>query len=84
MATYYSQEYPLGSASVSGNNLTVDLMLKEPTRINAYLSDIALRATSPSGSSPTAAVCRAVRWSTRSSPATTCSPTVGTEGRAGC
>lgn len=43
MATYYSQEYPLGSASVSGNNLTVDLMLKEPTRINAYLSDIALK-----------------------------------------
>lgn len=43
MATYYSQEYPLGSASVSGNNLTVDLMLKEPTRINAYLSDLALK-----------------------------------------
>lgn len=43
MATYYSQEYPLGTPSVSGNNITVDLMLKEPTRINAYLSDIALR-----------------------------------------
>lgn len=43
MATYYSQEYPLGSPSVSGNNLTVDLMLKEPTRINAYLSNIALK-----------------------------------------
>lgn len=28
---------------MSGNNLTVDLMLKEPTRINAYLSDIALK-----------------------------------------
>ena len=39
----YSQEYPLGSPSVSGNSLTVDLMLKEPTRINAYLSNIALK-----------------------------------------
>ncbi|WP_228002145.1 major capsid protein [Nocardia australiensis] len=39
----YSQEYPLGTPSVSGNNLTVDLMLKEPTRINAYLSDLALK-----------------------------------------
>ena len=43
MATYYSQEYPLGSPSLSGNNLTVDLMLKEPTRINHYLSNIALK-----------------------------------------
>lgn len=41
--TYYSQEYPLGTPTVSGNNLTVDLMLKEPTRINAYLSNIALK-----------------------------------------
>lgn len=41
--TAYSQEYPLGTASVSGNLLTVDLMLKEPTRINAYLSDLALK-----------------------------------------
>ena len=39
----YSQEYPLGSPSVVGNSLTVDLMLKEPTRINAYLSNIALK-----------------------------------------
>ncbi|MBM7280360.1 hypothetical protein JTZ10_21685 [Gordonia rubripertincta] len=39
----YSQEYPLGSPVVSGNNVTVDLMLKEPTRINNYLSNIALR-----------------------------------------
>ncbi len=39
----YSQEYPLGSPSVNGNSLTVDLMLKEPTRINAYLSNIALK-----------------------------------------
>lgn len=41
--TYYSQEYPLGTPSLSGNNLTVDVMLKEPTRINAYLSNIALK-----------------------------------------
>lgn len=39
----YSQEYPLGTPSVDGNALTVDLMLKEPTRINAYLSNIALK-----------------------------------------
>lgn len=39
----YSQEYPLGTPSVSGNNITVDLMLREPTRINAYLSDTAVR-----------------------------------------
>lgn len=43
MATYYSQEYPLGTPSVSGNTLSVDVMLKEPTRINAYLSDLALK-----------------------------------------
>lgn len=42
MATYYSQEYPLGTPSVSGNQYTVDLMLKEPTRINAYVSNVAL------------------------------------------
>jgi hypothetical protein len=41
--TYYSQEYPLGTPSLSGNSLTVDVMLKEPTRINAYLSNIALK-----------------------------------------
>lgn len=40
MATYYSQEYPFGAPTLSGNNLTVDLMLKEPTRINAYLGNI--------------------------------------------
>ena len=39
----YSQEYPFGAPSLSGNNITVDLMLKEPTRINTYLSDLALR-----------------------------------------
>ena len=41
--TYYSQDYPLGTPSLSGNSLTVDVMLKEPTRINAYLSNIALK-----------------------------------------
>lgn len=41
--TYYSQEYPLGTPSVNGNNITVDLMLQQPTRINAYLSNIALK-----------------------------------------
>ncbi|WP_341258221.1 major capsid protein [Gordonia malaquae] len=43
MATAYSQEYPLGSPTLSGNSITVDLMLKEPTRINTYLSNIALK-----------------------------------------
>ncbi|WP_328439118.1 major capsid protein [Nocardia puris] len=43
MATAYSQEYPLGTPVVVGNALTVDMMLKEPTRINAYLSDLALK-----------------------------------------
>jgi hypothetical protein len=41
--TPYSQDYPLGSPSVSGNSITVDLMLKEPTRINAYISNLALK-----------------------------------------
>ncbi|WP_280454783.1 major capsid protein [Nocardia brasiliensis] len=41
--TAYSQQYPLGTPSVAGNLITVDLMLKEPTRINAYLSDLALK-----------------------------------------
>lgn len=43
MATSYSQEYPFGAPSLNGNQLTVDVMLKEPTRINQYLSDIALQ-----------------------------------------
>lgn len=43
MATAYNQEYPFGAPTLSGNNLTVDLMLKEPTRINQYISDIALK-----------------------------------------
>lgn len=43
MATPYSQQYPLGTPTLSGNSITVDLMLKEPTRINQYISDIALK-----------------------------------------
>ena len=43
MATAYSQQYPLGAPTLSGNSITVDLMLKEPTRINQYISDIALK-----------------------------------------
>ncbi|MFR9767059.1 major capsid protein [Nocardia sp. SC052] len=38
----YNQEYPFGPPTVSGNSITVDLMLKEPTRINTYVSDTAL------------------------------------------
>lgn len=43
MATAYNQEYPLGSPALNGNSLTVDLMLKQPTRINQYISDMALK-----------------------------------------
>lgn len=35
--------YPLGPATLSGSNLTVDLLLNEPTRITQYLSDIGLQ-----------------------------------------
>lgn len=35
--------YPLGPASVSGSNITLDILLNEPTRITAYLSDISLQ-----------------------------------------
>lgn len=41
--TAYSQEYPFGAPTVSGSNITVDMMLAQPTRINAYLSDLALK-----------------------------------------
>lgn len=34
--------YPLAAPSVSGNDVTVDRMLKEPTRITRYLSDLSL------------------------------------------
>src|SRR6476661_2126569 len=36
-------EYPLSAPSVSGTNITVDLMLNQPTRITRYLSDLTLR-----------------------------------------
>lgn len=36
-------EYPLSAPSASGNNITVDLMLNQPTRITTYLSDLTLR-----------------------------------------
>lgn len=41
--TTYPQQYPFGAPTVSGNQITADLMLKEPTRINAYLSDLVLK-----------------------------------------
>jgi hypothetical protein len=36
-------EYPLSAPTVSGTNITVDLMLNQPTRITRYLSDLTLR-----------------------------------------
>jgi hypothetical protein len=36
-------EYPLSAPTVSGNNITVDLMLNQPTRITRYLSDLSMR-----------------------------------------
>lgn len=36
-------EYPLGAPTISGNNISVDIMLQQPTRITRYLSDLALR-----------------------------------------
>lgn len=41
--TVYPQQYPFGAPQVNGNQITVDLMLKEPTRINHYLSDLLLK-----------------------------------------
>lgn len=35
--------YPLSPAAISGDTLSLDLMLSEPTRISAFLSDITLR-----------------------------------------
>lgn len=35
--------YPLSPPVISGDNITLDLMLNEPTRITAYLSDLTLR-----------------------------------------
>lgn len=36
-------EYPLATPTISGNNISVDLMLNEPTRITRFLSDLSLR-----------------------------------------
>ena len=36
-------QYPLAAPTPSGNDITVDLMLKEPTRITRYLSDLTLK-----------------------------------------
>jgi hypothetical protein len=36
-------QYPFGVPSVSGNSITIDLMLNEPTRITRYLADLSLR-----------------------------------------
>ena len=38
--TIYAQQFPFGTPQVNGNDITVDLMLREPTRINHYLSDL--------------------------------------------
>lgn len=40
MATF---EYPLALPTVSGDVVSVDIMLQQPTRINTYLSDLVLR-----------------------------------------
>jgi hypothetical protein len=36
-------EYPLALPTASGNTISVDLMLQQPTRITRYLSDLTLR-----------------------------------------
>lgn len=36
-------QYPLAAPAVSGNDISVDLMLKEPTRVTRYLSDLMLK-----------------------------------------
>ncbi|TWS25357.1 hypothetical protein FK268_09195 [Tsukamurella sputi] len=36
-------QYPLGPPQVSGSTLTVDTMLREPTRITRYISDLSLQ-----------------------------------------
>jgi hypothetical protein len=35
--------YPLSGPTVSGDNITLDMLLNQPTRITAYLSDLTLR-----------------------------------------
>lgn len=36
-------QYPLGLPTVSGNAITVDMMLNQPTRVTRYLSDLTLQ-----------------------------------------
>lgn len=43
MATYNSSAYPYASPSVNGDEITVKMLLDQPTRITRYLSDIQLR-----------------------------------------
>lgn len=43
MATSLPVTYPLSGPQVSGNEITADLMLNEPTRITSYLNDLTLR-----------------------------------------
>ncbi|MFC9892117.1 major capsid protein [Nocardia sp. NPDC127579] len=43
VGTPVAPQYPLAQPTLSGNLITVDLMLKEPSRITAYLSDITLQ-----------------------------------------
>lgn len=43
MATNNPFSYPLGPPSITGDNITLDLLLNEPTRITAYLSDLTLQ-----------------------------------------
>ena len=35
-------EHPLGPPTMSGTNITVDVMLQQPTRVTAFLMDITL------------------------------------------
>lgn len=43
VGTPVNTQYPLALPTLNGNSITVDLMLKEPTRITNYLSDITLQ-----------------------------------------
>ncbi|MGY1945333.1 major capsid protein [Nocardia asiatica] len=43
VGTPVATQYPLGLPTLNGNQITVDLMLKEPTRITQYLSDLTLQ-----------------------------------------
>lgn len=43
MATYNSSAYPYAAPTISGDSVTVKMLLDQPTRITRYLSDIQLR-----------------------------------------